>query len=158
MNVLLAQAELNQAINEAWLSVLSEVPFAEIDADQGAFFGSIFGTLNHILLGDRIWLGRIKGEPFAFETTSDRLCGTLIEFTGERKLTDGELVRVTGEERDFSRVIEYRNSSGKPFLQPLHQILTHLIAHQHHHRGQISQMCHERGISIPDGGTIGYTR
>ena len=26
--------------------------------DLGAFFGSIHGTLNHILLADRIWLGR----------------------------------------------------------------------------------------------------
>ena len=158
MNVFLPQAELNRTINEAWIRVLSEYSIAEIDADQGAFFGSIFGTLNHILLGDRIWLGRIRGEPFAFEKTSDRLCSTLVEFAEERKRTDKQLVCVVREERDFSRIIEYRNSSGKSFQQPLHEILTHLIAHQHHHRGQVSQMCHERGIPIPDGGTIGYTR
>ncbi|MCZ6841633.1 MAG: DinB family protein [SAR324 cluster bacterium] len=154
----LAQAQFNRAINEAWLKVLAEVPFAELDADQGAFFGSIFGTLNHILLADRIWISRILGEPFTFNKLSDRLCGSLESLAVERKLTDEVLIDLMEGEQNFGREIAYTNSSGAPFSQPLQQILIHLFAQQHHHRGQISQMCHERGIPIPDGGTIAYTR
>jgi uncharacterized damage-inducible protein DinB len=31
-------------------------PDAQYRADRGAFFGSIHGTLNHILIGDRNWM------------------------------------------------------------------------------------------------------
>ena len=39
-----------------------ELPDAEYRADHGAFFGSVHGTLNHLLVGDRIWMQRLTGE------------------------------------------------------------------------------------------------
>ncbi len=30
-------------------------------ADRGAFFGSIFGTFNHLLWGDTTWMSRFDG-------------------------------------------------------------------------------------------------
>lgn len=156
-NSFLAQAEMNRAINTAWLEVLAARPIADLEQDQGAFFGSIFATLNHILLGDRIWLGRIGGAPFVFDKLSDRLCETLEQFTEERAHTDADLIALC-KAGEFERMIAYHNSAGTQFSQPLHTILMHLFAHQHHHRGQISQMCHEQSIPIPDGGTIAYTR
>ncbi len=150
----LAQAEINRAINASWFELFSRMPLEELEREQGAFFGAIFGTLNHILLADRIWLGRIAGEPFQFESLSERICDSMEKLCEERTHSDGALVALAAAEEDFGRIIAYQNSSGTSFQQPLEQILTHLFAHQHHHRGQISQMCHERKIPIPDGGTI----
>lgn len=157
-NFFLAQAEANRAINEKWYGLFLEMEQAELEVEQGAFFGSIFGTLNHILLGDRIWLGRFSEQPFAFERLSDRICETMEKLAVARAATDEALVALTAGEADFGREFSYQNSSGTAFTQPLDQALNHLFAHQHHHRGQISQMCHERKIAIPDGGTIAYTR
>src|SRR5215212_9751592 len=30
--------------------------------DRGAFFGSLLGTLNHLLVTDRLWMSRLEGE------------------------------------------------------------------------------------------------
>jgi uncharacterized damage-inducible protein DinB len=35
---------------------------ADFRADYGAFFGSVHGTLNHLLVGDRVWMHRSTGE------------------------------------------------------------------------------------------------
>ena len=156
--LLMAQAEANRYINRQWLEALSSLSQAELDRPQGAFFGTIFGTFNHILLGDRIWLGRIQGRPFGFDRLSHRICETMEHFTAERATTDQELIDLVSGENDFERRIDYRDNRGKPDGQPLYQIMAHLFAHQNHHRGHISQMCHERGIAIPDGGYIAYFR
>src|SRR3990167_7434458 len=34
--------------------------------DIGLFFGSIHGTLNHLLLAEQIWWGRIQQQPIRF--------------------------------------------------------------------------------------------
>jgi uncharacterized damage-inducible protein DinB len=152
------QAEANRFINRRWLEVLGDASFAALDEPRGAFFGSIFGTFNHILLGDRIWLGRIQGRPFEYKTLADRLCADLGSLRSERERTDTDLIAMLAARPDVTEPIAYRDSKGKPYAQPLWEILLHVFAHQHHHRGQISQMCHELGIPIPDGGLIGYYR
>jgi uncharacterized damage-inducible protein DinB len=156
--LLLEQAEANRWINRTWLDALSRLTLEELDRPQGGFFGSIFGTWNHLLLGDRIWLSRITERHFAFNKLSDRLCADIGPFRKEREATDAEIVERVAGETDFARDLHYVNTSGKAFHTPLAQVYQHLFAHQHHHRGQISQMCHERGIKIPDGGLIAYYR
>ncbi|MBI3991707.1 MAG: DinB family protein [Candidatus Lambdaproteobacteria bacterium] len=156
--LLLEQAEANRHINEHWLAVLETLPVEELERPRGAFFHSIFGTLNHILLGDRVWLARIGMEPFKFNTLSDRITESMGEFRPARAHTDDVLIAYVSREHDFMKDIVYRNSAGSLFRQPLYQVLAHVYAHQHHHRGQISQMCHEQKIEIPDGGLIGFYR
>lgn len=157
-DIFLDHARANRRINETWLAALRGVPFEVLDADQGAFFGSIFGTWNHILLGDRIWLGRIRGQPLAFDSLGQRLCGDLDALARERSATDADLVALVESEDDFARTVAYRGNQGQPDAQRLCEILNHLFAHQQHHRGQISQMCHRLGIEVPDGGLIGFYR
>ena len=156
--LLLEQAEANRHINERWLTVLATLPTEELERPRGAFFHSIFGTLNHILLGDRVWLARIGVEPFKFKQLSDRITDNLVEFRLARVHSDDMLIAYVAREHDFSREIVYRNTAGSEYRQPLYQVLAHVYAHQQHHRGQISQMCHEQNIDIPDGGLIGFYR
>jgi uncharacterized damage-inducible protein DinB len=156
--VLILQAEANRYINRSWLSVLRDVSFDVLDAPRGAFFGSIFGTWNHILLGDRIWLGRLTGRPFAFQSLKERPCADWATLERERARTDEELLSLVQERADLAAPVSYRNAKGEPFAQPFWELMMHLFAHEHHHRGQISQMCHELKIDIPDGGLIGYLR
>lgn len=156
--LLLEQMEANRYINESWIRILKSLPMEQLDKPQGAFFDSIFGTFNHILLGDRIWLSRIGLEPFKFDTLRDRLCSTMEDFSRERAHTDDVLIALVAQEHDFLKAIVYRNLAGTEFRQPLYRILQHLHDHQCHHRGHISQMCHEQKIEIPDGGLLEYYR
>ena len=47
--------------NESVINAASGLDEAARCADRGAFFGSIAGTLNHLLWGDRIWMNRFAG-------------------------------------------------------------------------------------------------
>ena len=55
-------AGYNSWVNERLYDAAALLPDAEYRADLGAFFGSIHGTLNHILIGDRIWMHVFTGE------------------------------------------------------------------------------------------------
>src|SRR5580704_17546831 len=46
---------------------------AEYHADQGLFFRSVHRTLNHLLLVDLLWHGRITGQPFAMSGLDQEL-------------------------------------------------------------------------------------
>lgn len=62
MNDFQCLARFNRWANERLYGVVAGLSDADYRADRGAFFGSIHATLNHLLLGDRIWFGRIAGD------------------------------------------------------------------------------------------------
>jgi uncharacterized damage-inducible protein DinB len=59
--------------------------------DMGAFFRSIHGTLNHLILVDRLWLGRVTGQPFAIESLDQELQADFAALATERAKTDAEI-------------------------------------------------------------------
>jgi uncharacterized damage-inducible protein DinB len=109
-------------------------------ADRGAFFKSVHGTLNHLLVTDRIWMQRFTGEGDA----PDRLDAILFETLDPlRAAREAEDRRITGfvEGLDEARIagsIKYRRvSSPQQFEQQLAPALAHWFNHQTHHRGQV---------------------
>jgi uncharacterized damage-inducible protein DinB len=159
MKMLFAEmADANRYINRTWLKGMEHLSLEEVDQPQAAFFDSIFGTWNHILVGDRIWMARIQGRPPYTTNLRLRPCGTLDSLRRERETTDADLAGLIDGESNLARDIAYQNTQGTPFQTPLYRVLAHLFAHQAHHRGQISQMCHARKIPVPDGGLIDFYR
>jgi uncharacterized damage-inducible protein DinB len=53
----------NQWMNARLYEAASKLPVAVVNEDKKAFFGSILGTLNHIMLGDILWLKRFAMHP-----------------------------------------------------------------------------------------------
>lgn len=109
-------------------------------ADRGAFFKSVHGTLNHLLVTDRVWMQRITGEGVA----PDRLDAILFEsFTELRAAREAEDRRIIDfvDRLDDGRIagtIRYRRvSTPEQFEQPLAPALAHWFNHQTHHRGQV---------------------
>jgi uncharacterized damage-inducible protein DinB len=120
-----------------------EMPEQQYRRATGVFFGSLHGTLNHLLLTDRIWLRRLTGTG----EHPDRLDAIL--FDDRRALLRARLAEdarlsnfVAGRsEADLTQPVEYRTTSGKPYSQPLQDILLHLFNHQTHHRGHAHACC-----------------
>ena len=58
MHALLAHARLmadyNQWINTRLYAAAAELPHDMLTKDRGAFFRSVLGTLNHVMVGDRV--------------------------------------------------------------------------------------------------------
>ena len=66
-------ASYNRWMNQRLYSVCAELPDRERKEDRGAFFKSIHGTLNHLLVGDKVWLARFFGESFQIEGLDQEL-------------------------------------------------------------------------------------
>ena len=115
----------------------------------GVYFGSLHGTLNHLLLTDRLWLRRLTGEGDHPIDLDAILYEDRIELTKARIAEDNRLVEVTGkyDETALSTLHSYRTTSGMPQSQVLADILLHIFNHQTHHRGQ-AHAC----LSILTGG------
>ena len=60
-------ARYNHWFNERLYDACEKLGDEERKRDRGAFFGSIHSTLNHLIWGDIMWLGRFaaQGQTFA---------------------------------------------------------------------------------------------
>lgn len=116
-----------------------------------AFFGSIHGTLNHLLVGDRIWLARFSGE----EVPSTGLDAVLYEVFAELgEAREREDVRieefVAGIDEGFlNGSIRYENNEGRTLEDPVDVLLPHFFNHQTHHRGQVHDMLSQTDVPPP---------
>lgn len=104
----------------------------------GVFFGSLHGTLNHILVADRIWLRRLTGEGDAPSRLDTILFEDRPALAGARAAADERIVRLIDgtDDATLSGFVEYATTSGAPHRQLRSDILRHVFNHQTHHRGQ----------------------
>lgn len=158
-------AKYNRDFNLVLFGKVAELGDAERKRDLGAFFGSIHGTLNHILLGDRIWLGRFaKAFPgmssladaklvYEFSSLSQEVCSDFDDLFREREATDRVIADWVEELTNelLAETMRYSNSSGQVREHPVWVAVAHLFNHQTHHRGQVttllSQLGHDPGVT-----------
>jgi uncharacterized damage-inducible protein DinB len=158
-------ARYNQEFNRVLYGKVAELGEDERRRDMGAFFGSIHGTLNHILLADRIWLGRFaKAFPdmnsladadlvHEFYSLSQEVCADFDDLSLERQATDRVITAWVEELSDalLAQTMRYSNSSGQVREHPVWVAVAHLFNHQTHHRGQVTtlllQLCHDPGVT-----------
>ncbi|MEL6963456.1 MAG: DinB family protein [Pseudomonadota bacterium] len=124
-----------------------------------AFFGSIHGTLNHILVGDRLWLSRIEEQPTP-QLELDRCpFADLASLTGARRIEDERMIKLTDsyDDRAIDRAIQYRMVTRPGEAEtPLHLCWLHLFNHQTHHRGQIHDQLSQTDVPPPSLDLIYY--
>jgi uncharacterized damage-inducible protein DinB len=110
---------------------------------RGAFFGSIHGTLNHLLWADQLWMSRFAGTPTPkaksikesvgqhdgwtdLRQARDAFDRTIIDWAGQLDGTwlQGDLTWFSG-------------AAGREVTKPKWLLVTHMFNHQTHHRGQV---------------------
>lgn len=155
-----ALARYNRWMNDRLYALCAAIPDEERKRDRGAFFRSIHGTLNHILLADRAWLGRFTRDPAVAESRDAE--GTAIPLMGrldqelyanfatlrtERAKTDATIEAwvVTLTEERLAASLAYRTTKGAPYEHPLWWAVTHFFNHQTHHRGQLTTLLKQLG-------------
>jgi uncharacterized damage-inducible protein DinB len=115
----------------------------------GLFFGSVHGTLNHLLVADYIWMRRFTGDGPQPERLSQILHEDFAELRAAREAEDDRIFDFVIGTVAYERILEYQNSSGKTFQQALGPALTHFFNHQTHHRGQVHAGLTIAGIREP---------
>ena len=142
-------ARYNRWMNERLYDCCEKLSDAERKRDRGAFFRSIHGTLNHLLLGDRLWLSRFLARPFRAASLSDELYSDFAELRRERAKTDAEIlewVDTLSEER-LADSLKFRSVVGnKDRSFPMWFAALQFFNHQTHHRGQLTTLLSQAGI------------
>lgn len=147
-------ARYNQWMNNKLYRVCADVPDPDRKRDLGAFFKSIHGVLNHLLYGDKAWMGRFTGRPFEVTIIGQELYEDFEELRAERQATDQQILDWSQElSLDWLEApFEYAsNVDGKTRCLPTWVLVTHMFNHQTHHRGQVTtlikQLGHEPGVT-----------
>lgn len=111
----------------------------EFGRDVGAFFGSMMGTLNHILAADRIWMKRFTGEGDAPTALDAVLFPQLDRLRAAREAEDRRIaawIEGLGREALAGRFTYMTVTDMRTVSQRLAPALDHFFNHQTHHRGQ----------------------
>lgn len=124
--------------------------------DRGAFFKSIHQTLNHILVGDRVWLGRLTGvTPEAgymaagIRSINDELFADFEQLRAERAHTDTQIEAWAANVSAAELGGELRyTSGGKARAHPMWWAALQMFNHQTHHRGQVTTLFTQAGHDV----------
>lgn len=114
--------------------------------ERGAFFGSIQGTMNHLLWGDRIWMHRFAGtEKPRKESIADSIneTGDWHMFREAREKMD---TTISDWARDLDPtwlngdLVWYSGAASRTICKPKQVLVVHFFNHGTHHRGQVHAM------------------
>ncbi len=159
LNQFRLMARYNSWVNANIYEIVATLTEEERQRNLKTFFKSIHGTLNHLLLGDRVWLGRFATGTgckfhalqtaklvFEFESLSQILYANFAELRHERLATDRAIEQWMQELEPamLSARVSYANTTRS--IAREHSLwfgLTHFFNHQTHHRAQVTTLLHQ---------------
>ena len=144
-------ARYNRIANERLFDKCSQLDDNEYRKQRPGSFGSIHALLNHILLGDRIWMARFDGAGQTTPVLSTILFDEFFDLRAARVVEDVAIESFFEriDEQFFARPIEYTNSLGKRYSEQPAVAVAHLFNHQTHHRGQVHVMLSQTDVTPP---------
>lgn len=132
-------AAYNSWANARIYEAAAELGDEDLNRDTGAFFRSMVGTLNHILVADRVWMKRFTGEGDAPPTLDTVLFADFGKLRAAREAEDRRILAWIDRLTDKSiagRFTYMTVTDMRTVSQRLAPALDHLFNHQTHHRGQ----------------------
>lgn len=145
-------ARFNQWTNRQVYKAVAGLPEAEVrKVRPAAYFGSILGTLNHILAIDRLWFGRVSGVPSGITRLDVVLYDTFPALDAARQAEDRHIVELVDglDEATLAGERAYTDTKGNPWTMPVRLMLATVFNHQTHHRGQAHALLKEAGVEPP---------
>ena len=154
-------AAYNRWCNERLFAAADALSDEEFRADRGVFFRSMLGTLNHILVADRIWMRRFTGLGDA-PTQLDAILHEDRKALGAARVAEDQRIAdwVAGlGEVDLAARFSYQTiAAPQAITQTLAPALLHLFNHQTHHRGQAHSILTGLGCEAPSLDLIRFQR
>ncbi len=155
-------ARYNEGMNRQVYDCAAQLDAIELAQDRGAFFGSILGTLNHLVVGDVVWLKRFAAHPVNFaelelvrsmpqpQALNQIVATDFGVLRSRREVLDRAMVDwVEGlTAADLDLVLDYQNMKGIPARRQLGSLLCHFFNHQTHHRGQLTTLLSQVGLDV----------
>ncbi|HYW57475.1 MAG TPA: DinB family protein [Polaromonas sp.] len=160
-------AQYNRWMNQRLYVACETLTDEERKRERGAFFGSIHHTLNHLIVGDQVWLKRFAQCAVDNGATLPSLNPTVLDLPEGSHLdtvvfADWQALRGKREQLDAaieawvaempaqypSFVMRYSNSKGVQRAHPAWQAMAHFFNHQTHHRAQVGTLLTQAGVDV----------
>jgi len=155
-------AQYNRWMNDKLYDAAGTLAPEAVTRDRGAFFKSILGTLNHLVVTDILWMHRLGTHPKGFlalapvlrmekpATLDLVLHHDLASLSQARHALDDVLLAWTGEiaAPDLDAVIEYQNMKGITHRKLFGSLMLNLFSHHAHHRGQATTLLAQAGADV----------
>ncbi|WP_193181950.1 DinB family protein [Nisaea sediminum] len=144
-------ARYNRRANEVLYDACARLSETELKKIRPAFFNSIHGTLNHVLLGDRIWITRFEGRVHP----STDLDTILHEDFADLRIARTEMdTRIEAffdgiTESNLDGTYRYINNQGLDVTDRARIAFPHFFNHQTHHRGQVHALLSQTDVPPP---------
>jgi uncharacterized damage-inducible protein DinB len=143
-------ARYNRIANERLYEQCANLDPVEYLRERRGSFGNIHALLNHILLGDRIWMSRFAGGGSTTPPLNSILYDTLAELHAARSAQDAEIEAYFETDPAFLlKPLLYTNSRGKDCVDVAPMAVLHFFNHQTHHRGQVHVMISQTDVKPP---------
>lgn len=132
------------------LKAVREVKPEDLTRDAGISFGSLLGTMVHMLGSQRLWLSRFAGNPI------ERRPG-LADFPDLPSWIQGWEETAAGVEaflaaltdEQLAAEITWTDTAGPTRTLPLWQPVLHMVNHNTYHRGQVVSLMRQLGYEPP---------
>lgn len=158
-------ARYNRWINDRLYEACATLTDEERKRERGAFFGSLHRTLNHLVVGDQIWLRRFAQCGEDHGVALDSLNRVVLDLPAGSQLDtvlfdDWQALRAKREQLDAAIeswvadmpegyphfIMSYANTKGVQREHPAWQAMAHFFNHQTHHRGQVTTLLMQAGV------------
>ncbi|MEO8367553.1 MAG: DinB family protein [Pseudoxanthomonas sp.] len=156
-------ADYNQWMNQKLYAAAGTMGADALAQDRGAFFGSILGTLNHLVVADTIWLKRFATHPMharALHSQAEVPMPNSLDAVPFRDFTALRMHREwldaliidwaggTAPEGGWNHALSYTNTRGERFHKRMDFLMLHFFNHQTHHRGQVTTLLSQAGVDV----------
>ena len=148
-------AAYNAEMNRRWYGAADTLTDAQRREDRGAFFGSLHGTLCHLVWGDSSWMARFDdwAMPSVSIAESPRMIADWQALKFARVDLDGRMAawadRLTQEWLDTD-LAWFSGSKQANLLMTRGLLVAHMFNHQTHHRGQAHAILTAFGAATGD--------
>ena len=155
-------ADYNVWMNAKLYDAARRLSEEALAAGRKAFFGSILGTLNHLVVGDTLWLKRFATHPAPYPALDavrglarptrldEMLFADFAALAERRTLLDRVIVEWTRSiaDGDLEDVLSFTSMTGVAARKNFFSLLMNFFNHQTHHRGQVTTLLSQAGIDV----------
>lgn len=148
-------ATYNSEMNRRLYAAAGRLTDGERCAPCGALFGSIHGTLSHLVWADQMWMSRFDGwdKPSQSIADSPEAVADFPTLLATRTNIDARMEawarRVTPAVLE-GETVWFSGSVQRDVAKPTALVITHLFNHQTHHRGQVHALLTAAGEATGD--------
>ncbi|HEY1934799.1 MAG TPA: DinB family protein [Acetobacteraceae bacterium] len=144
-------AEMNRRLYDAAAKLTDE----QRKAGQGAFWGSIHGTLTHLVWGDSQWMSRFSDwpKPSVPIKQSATMIADFASLREQRATADADIIAWADRVDDAwidQDLVWFSGAAQREMRRPRGFVVAHFFNHQTHHRGQVHALLTAHGVGTGD--------